>query len=405
MEPIFRTSGWKLAALLGLSVLGCLPAVKKLCYLDPVKAPGQMWERLEALRSFRFRLKYHTDSPFVLGAEFTGSWSTPDRESWKGYRQRFSERSSVELLAAGSRQYERSDTGWFVSARGLETRIMEQARQVLVGSEPVLVETLARRLRYRLEPSLPILDPALAKKFTAWLDVDRSTGLPLVLSAEDAAATASWRLTLDRFNRAGQVRIPFVLASEAVIAPGERLSERERRQAYVGLAERLKRLGWEHRFGRSREGPLLQLGAKTSRQLLELALSSGDTRLWSGQGMQDSLAGDSLRVVFVGGDAARRVVLEKLLARNGDFEARLELEHLPEPRLCLDLKDTAEARLGPDDSLVVLVVDGKALASVRAQAGAALTFSELGTADYLRVLVGLANGLPLAAGFRIVSLR
>lgn len=385
-------------------VVGCYRFVHPGPPVDAQQAAQETWQRLERLESFAFRLRFCTDTPFALKAEFSGVWHAPDQEAWTGYWQRQGTRQRVELRAAGANQYERTGRGWRRAGRGVETRILEQARQVVLDKKMVLSDSTRGVYRFRFEPWLPVLDPARQKKLSGLLTVDRSSGLPLGVFCSDSHASVCWELRLGRFNRPGEVAIPFPVEQELVIAPAERLSRSGLDQAVRVLRGRLGELGWDFRLVRRCGRLVLLLDRAVPAGLIELLLSSGRVELWT------AVAADSPGVgMMVGGDAARRVVLGRLMAANGQYDVGLVAEPLPEPRISFVLKPGLKPE---NESLLVLVVDGKALDCVAGApasfpsngAGkATVTFAGLGNKEMAKAVAALARNETAGPGFKIQS--
>ncbi len=393
-----------LACLLALLTPGCFPAIERPVTVDPERAPSLAWDRLRAVRSFRFRLRYHTDRPFELGSDLSGVWQAPDRESWSGTAWRIGERWGVELVGSGADQYEKSGSGWSRTARGVETQVFEQAHHVLLGKKLQFEEEAGNRYRYRFNPSVRILDPAKTKSFTGVLEIDRRYGLPTRIHCSDLARTAEWELVLDRFNRAGQVKVPFVAELEVEIALAGRVSRSGLGLAVTVLRERLESLGWEYRLNREWGRLVLRLDRRISGRQLELLLSAGRVEVWRGVWVGDSPAADSARSVVVGGDAARRVLLSGMVAGNGGFRAGSGAELLPEPRLVLEFEEPLPAG-GDSGSVLVLLVNGEAVGSCPGVDSAAADFFGLGNQAFVEILAAVANSPALGTGFRIARMR
>ncbi len=392
--------------LLFLLVLACITAVDKPGIVDPAQAPDQTWQRLKGLESFRFHLRYHTDTPFALGADFVGVWSAPDRESWTGHMWRGAEREKVTLIAAGDAQYERDRAGWHRSQRGLETQILEQAQQVLRGKQVSLLESEGMTYRYRFKPTLPVLDPARTKSFAGTMKIDSRSGLPVGISCSDPLGSAEWELVFDRFNRAGRVTVPFVPELELVIAPERRLGRKELNVAVVVLRKRLDELDWDYRLFRRWGKLVLQLDRKVARGWLELLLSAGNIEIWSAERVVDSTVTEDTRVLVVGGDASFRVTLGQKIGGNGDFDVSSKLGFLPEPKLLFAFRDSAGFRLDPGAGrLLVLAVNGDVLDCSRAIVELGVEFSGLSGKEFARIVAALANQAAMPAGFKVVSVR
>ncbi|MBN2538078.1 hypothetical protein JXB37_07380, partial [candidate division WOR-3 bacterium] len=217
------------AAFVGACLLaaGCVRYVNLGEPPAPDQAPKVAVERLQMLESFRFRVDFHTDAPFDVGASFRGNWQAPDREAWQGAWFRAGRREPVELVAAGEIQYRREGRDWEREPRGVETRVLEQLRQVLERPHFTRTEDRSGRWHYRFEPWLPLLDPGRQRTFQASLLVEPTTGLPVSISARDSSGGAHWDIRLDRFNRAAAVRLPFRPEVSVRLEAERRVSRRE----------------------------------------------------------------------------------------------------------------------------------------------------------------------------------
>lgn len=388
------------AAFVGACLLaaGCVRYVNLGEPPAPDQAPRVAVERLRMLESFRFRLDFHTDTPFDIGASFRGSWQAPDREAWQGAWFRAGRREPAELVAAGEIQYRREGRDWEREPRGVETRVLEQLRQALERPQFTRTEDRYGRWHYRFEPWLPLLDPGRQRAFDASLLVDPATGLPVSVNARDSSGEAHWNLRFDRFNRAAAVRLPFRAEVSARLVAGRRVGRRDSELMVRTVRQRLAETGWEWRLYR-RWGRLhLELAQSVVTDRLELLVAPGLVELWE---VMPLAVGERAEPDWiVGDDAAFRVKPVRFLARNGDFTARAEGLLLPEPKLELALRDSLP-EIAPGN-LLALVLDGRALAASapagRATAGFLLPVGRAGT----ELVAVLANGPALPVGFRVL---
>ncbi len=388
-----------------LLILTCVRTTEKSSVINPGKAPKAVLQRLKGLESFRFRLSYQTDSPFFLGARLSGAWNAPDHESWVGYYWRGDKRERVSLVGAGDIQYENDHGVWHRSPRGLETEILEQVRQVIRGKQISFVESKGNIYRYRFKPCLPVLDPGQTKSFSGTMEIDNHSGLPVRISCADESGSAEWKLILDRFNSAGRVKIPFVAKMALTIGPSQKVSRGEFNQAVTVLRKRLEELDWDYRLFRRWGKLILQLDRQVSRSPLKLLLSPGKVEIWCAEQLDSSsaLQGDS--GIAVGGDVSFRVILKQKIGKNGDFEARLRQEFLPEPGLLFAFEDTSMLSRPDMNRLLVLVVNGDILDYSRTTVESGVEFSSLENKEIMRVLAALANQPAMPTGFEAVLVR
>jgi len=396
-------AAFRTGALAVLLFLGCsFPAIERPTGLEPGSAAEHAWERLRALESFGFRLHYHTDAPFELGSDFSGTWHSPAVEAWSGRWWRAGESGGVRLVGSGEFQYEHTGGGWQKSARGFETKVFEQVEHMLTGSSPEFREERGGKYRYDFAPKARFLDPAGVKQFTGTLEVETRYGLPTRLFCADATRTAEWELVLGGYNRAGRVGVPFVPELALDIAPARRAGRQALGQAVRVLRDRLAQLGWDYRLNRVRGRLVLALDREIGSRPLALLLGPGRIELWRARWLT---AGGGTpnpgTVVEVAGDAASRAVLVRRLGGNGDLSFEVGGEVLPEPRLLV-----SSGQPWPDDGeAFVLLVDGEALGSSSSPAVGPAEFSGLGTADFTRVLAVVGAASPAAVGFRVVGQR
>ena len=383
-----RSSVPSLVAILTLSCAGVLHNARPMA---PEQAGAGAWERLAQLRSFGFTLSFHTDMPFPIEVRFSGIREQADREVWSGYMGRRSEVSKVELRAEGSDQYEREQSGWRRTMRGIETRVLEQGEGAFRGRPLEFIGTERGRYRFAFKPDLPILDPTQTKQLTGVMEVDSRSGLPVRLYCSDSAKTAEWELRLGRFNRAGSVSIPYEPAMTVDARPTERVSREAFNRAIATIDERLSKLGWEHRLSRTSHGLVLLLRQPKSRRQVELLFSRGNVEVWQGRWIGTGESADA--AVEVGRDAARRVVLEHRLAANEQIAAEVRTTTPVAAAL------VTSVALPDSHGLAILVVDRAALSAASSGPDGKLVFQDIGNADDVSVIAALANGGVIPTDF------
>ena len=361
--------------------------------MAPEQAGAGAWERLTKLESFRFTLAFHTDMPLSIEVRFTGAFERPDREVWSGYMRRRAEVSRVELRAEGPDQYEKEQSGWRRTIRGVETRVLEQGEGPLRGKPLVFAGTERGRYVFTFKPKLPILDPTQTKKLTGVMEVDPRSGLPLRVYCSDSARTAEWELTLGRFNRGGKVEVPYQPAMTVEARPARPLNRAEFGRAVGILNQRLAKLGWDHRLRRTSRGLVLLLGQAKARRQVELLFSRGSVEVWQGRWALAGEPADTTAALEVGGDAARRVVLVRRLGDNERLGADV--------RAATPLAAVLEASVTVPDSAgpLVLVLDRQALAAAEPGHTARVAFQDIGNEDDVRVIAALAAGGVMPADF------
>ena len=363
--------------------------------MTPEQSGARAWERLTKLESFRFTLTFHTDRPLPIEVRFAGAHERPDREVWSGYMRRRADMSRVELRAEGSDQYEKERSGWRRTIRGVETKILEQGEGPFRGQSLVFAGTERGRYLFTFRPEVPILDPTRTKKLSGVLEVDPRSGLPLRVYCADSARTAEWELTLGRFNRAGAVEVPYEPAMTVEARPARPLSRAESGRAVGILSQRLAKLGWDCRLRRTARGLSLLLGQPKSRHQVELLFSRGRVEVWQGRWLQAGETTDTAAAVEVGGDASRRVALERLLAGNERIAA--EVRATTPLAAALEASVTAPDSTGP----VVLVLDRRALATAEPGRDGRVAFQDIGNEDDVRVIAALAAGGVMPADFAV----
>lgn len=377
--------------------LGCYRYVSLERPPDAYIAAKETWVRLEQLESFRFRLNYRSSAPLFLGGSFTGTWQRPDREWWRGFRWRGTEVDRVELRAAGEIQYEKQPTGWKKTVRGVETRILQQVRQVLGEGNVIPHDSTAYTYVYRFESKLPILDPARQRVFSGRLEIHRRSGLPRRMLCQDSAGTVQWSLLLDRYNRAGKVVLPFVGMQELSIGSQNRLSRAQLGQAVRTLRLRLEKLGWEYSLKRKRGQLVLSLDRRLSADALALLLAAGQMELRTAASTADG-------GLQVGDDVSFRVRTGSLLARNGDWSVVEESAPLPEPKIVFVPSEAGHQKLPAlGDSLVAFILDGKVLDCARISADGRFIFSFPGRPELASILAVVVSLPASPAGFRIFN--
>jgi hypothetical protein len=365
-----------------------------------------MWDRLAALESFGFRLRYSTDVPFDIGAEFEGSWVAPDREHWSGHWLRAGEVTRAELVGAGTDQYQKQGGSWVPSPRGLETRIFEQAQSVLEGRTLTFLQEAGRSLQYEFVPELRFLDPGLSKQMKGELELDRRYGLPTRIECYEPDGPAQWFVKFGSFNRAGRIDVPFVPEVEFVLKADGWGGFGATGRALGIVGHRLNAIGEVHRLKRGWCSATLFLRRPLQRSLVELALSRGGVEVWSARRADGDSGPDEGRALNVGGDAAFRVRLDRRLAGGKELDAGVELEELPEPRLVVRKAGATFPELLADSAgLYVLVADDRALGATSWTRDGSLVFADIGARDHVRLVAAVVNSGPAPVGFRVAEER
>ena len=363
--------------------------------MSPEQAGGRAWERLTELESFRFTLTFHTDVPLPIEVRFAGVRERPDREAWSGYMRHRADVSRVELRAEGPDQYEKERSGWRRTIRGVETRILEQGEGSLRGQPLVFAGTERGRYLFTFRPEVPIIDPSRTKKLGGVMEVDPRSGLPLRVYCADSARTAEWELTLGWFNRGGTVEVPYEPAMTVEARPARPLSRAEFGRAFGVLNQRLARLGWDCRLRRTARGLSLLLGQPKSRRQIGLLFSRGRIEVWQGRRLQAGETTDTAATVEVGGDASRRVALDRLLAVNERIAA--EVRAVGPLAAVLEVSVAAPDSTGP----VVLLLDRQALATAEPDRNGRNVFQDIGSEDDVRVIAALAAVGVMPADFAV----
>jgi hypothetical protein len=227
------------------------------------------------------------------------------------------------------------------------------------------------------------------------MEVDPRTGLPVRLYCSDSTKTAEWELRLGRFNRTGAVLVPYEPAMTVAARSAGALSRAEFGRAVGVLNQRLVKLGWDYRLRRTGRVLTLLLGQPKSHRQVELLFGRGSVEVWQGRWAGSGAPQDSVNALEVGGDAARRVVLVRLLGGNERIGAGVKSDTPLAAGLevSVAVSDTSET--------AVLVVDRKALSAARPDRSGRLVFQDIGSEDDVRVIAALAAGGVLPAGFDV----
>jgi hypothetical protein len=378
-----------------LFLLSCASVIHRAEPIPPKQAGVGAWDRLAKLESFTFTLSFHTDMPFPIEVRFTGRREQPDREVWSGTMRRRSEESRVELRAEGTDQYEKEQSGWNRTIRGIETRILEQGEGAFRGRSLEFAGTVRGRYSFSFVPDLPILDPTRTKKLTGVMEVDPRSGLPSRLYCSDSAKTAEWELTLSRFNRAGKVDVPYLPAMTVDARPLRPLNRADADRTLEILNQRLAKLGWDHRLGRTRSGFSLMLGQPKTRRQVDLLFSRGRVEVWQARWVPPEEPAGTAPVLEVGTDASRRVVLVRSLGENERIGAIV--------RASTPISAALETSLAVMDTSgpVVLLLDRTALSAARPGQDGRIAFEELGNEDEVRIIAALAAGGVIPADLAI----
>lgn len=357
-------------------------------------------ESLARLRSFRFWLHYQSDAPVAIRARFAGKWQSPDREEWNGFWEGEGKREKVCLCASDDRQFELTPLGWQVAKRGLETKLLDQIQQVFHGATLELIGEERGKYLYRFRPNLPLIDPGGVKGLKGIVEVDHYSGLPVRIYCVDEQKRNEWELRLDRFNRAGSVKIPFVPVLRATLSSvGYRWTCGERKRAMVIMEERLKELGVDFRMSWGRAGIDLAIDRMIARPGLELLFSVGRVEVWRGEEIQQTLSdSEGKNAIPIAGDEARKVILRTLLGQNGSLYAEPEFDLPVEPKLRVSFN----SGLIEEGGLVVLVVDGIAISIGKADGEKGFVFTDIGGKEKVGIIAALANHPALPREFRVM---
>lgn len=396
------SSGWALTSnsgrsslpvFLALLTFSCAGFLGNTRPIPPQQAGADAWERLSRLHSFDFALSFHTDTPFPIEVKFSGTHEQPDRESWSGSMRRRPETSRVEFRAEGPDQYDKEQSVWRRTMRGIETRVLEQGEAALGNKSFQFAGSEHGRYRFTFRPDLPILDPTQTRKLTGVMEVDPRSGLPLRLYCSDPTRMAEWDLRLGRFNRAGTVSIPYEPAMTVDARPVRRMSRTAFGRAIATINQRLEKLGWDCRMHRTSDGLTLQLGQPKSRRQVELLFSRGKVEVW--QGRWSSKAEDTTAAIEVGRDASRRVVLDRLLGGNERISVDVRVSSPVDAELMsvVPVSDTSEP--------AILLVNNVALAAGTLHQDGRVAFDDIGGEDDVRVISALAACDTIPADFSI----
>jgi hypothetical protein len=135
------------------------------------------------------------------------------------------------------------------------------------------------------------------------------------------------------------------------------------------------------------------LGQQKSRRQVELLFSRGSVEVWQARWPGIDETADA--ALEVGGDASRRVVLERRLAANGRLEAEVRATTPVAAALATSI-------VCPDTTKpVVLMVDGAILSTASPDADGKLAFYDMGNEDDVRVIGALADGDVLPSDFAV----
>jgi hypothetical protein len=376
-----------------LALAGCMPFVRPAVHPDPDTSAAEVLTRLERAGSFAFRLSFRVAEPLRLAADCRGVRVLPDLECWKGRWVRSGAGTPVELRAGGAVQYERDGSGWRKGDRGIESRIIEQVRAVFAEEALLLLaETRGRRV-YSFSPRVPFLDPSQGRVFSGRLEADTRTGLPLSILCRDSGGRAEWRCDFGRFGRRFRVELPFVAVRRVVARPKQRLRCARQRELEATARQRFERLGVGLRIARRCSGLRFDVGARLPRDLLGLMLSQGRVEVWAGRAAGESVAATELPAVrTMAGDAARRVLLVRLLGANSELHCVSVAGQGSAPAL--------ECSVAPDSAAgagrAFLVVDGRVIAETALVPGeGTVRFLDVGTSEFASGLAAVAAGGPL----------
>ncbi len=388
-----------------LSILVVILLLLTGCALPVVRSSGvgfpppdnRCWKRLLGLRSFEFFLRYQTGSPFALTARFFGSWQSPDRELWKGYWEREGERSWVHLRAGGETQFEQHGDNWRVGPRGIETSILQQMEQVLLMANLEFVGEEGGREIYRFKPNLPLIDWTGTMGLIGRLEIDKRNGLPVRIYCADSNRSGEWELRLLKFNRAKKVFLPFVAARRVrAVVTGGAWGCREKRMVTAIIRDRLAELGIDHRLKTHTNCLSLEINREMGMPLLRLLFGPGQVEIWSGIWAENSHPSG----VAVAGDMAKKVVLEEVLASNGEFRATVDITLPVEPKLKIFLPGDQKEK---EDKLLILVLDGVALGIGEKVEEGEYVFTGIGGEERVKVIAALANHSPLPVQLELSS--
>ncbi len=384
-----------------LIAAGCFSGARYKVIQTPPPAPEVIWrdcwKRLGAQRSFRFAVSYQAGLPLDIKAQYSGRWAAPDREYWNGSLIQGGVRRAVRLVAIGERQYQFDGDSWRVEVRGVESRIVEQLRQVLRDPSPALEEQTSRLVRFRFRPELPLLDPAGLRTLTGTAEFDAATGLPLAVSARDATGSIECSFRFWGFNQPLRVDVPFVAEQTAVLAAKRFFFDCCRLRRI--LRQRLEAMGWETRIKASGRQLIVESSVRSTRSVVELLSSRGWVEVWACR--EPERAAEREAAAVVGSDASRRVILERRIAANRALETTV-LEPVPVSTVLRVILPTDGL---VDAQMVALVLDGAVLAVTRSGPDGRADFDEIGSRETVRAIAALAQTDPLPVKLVLRSLH
>lgn len=355
--------------------------------------PDSAWagcvRRLEDCSSFRFHLEYFTDAPLAVSARYSGLWLKPDRESWDGDWTRGGERRTVRLRAAGDRQYEFAGDSWVPTVRGVETRIIEQLRQVVRDPRPRFESSTEAGHSFTFNPGLRFLDPAGVKRFRGNAVIDARLGVPLRVTGEDSAGSAACAFEFFDFDRPGRIELPFAASQTVDCRPTGRMPFFYRGRTKRAITARLERMSWASRARWRGRTLRLQFDEPKPNHVIGLLVTRGLVEVWQCRRSDEGGGATAGPVLSVGGDASQRIVLERRL---GSSPGLIAEAHLPLPVAPVLRVRSAGAVPG---QLVALVVDGKALSLATTAEAGTIEFGDVGGIEPVRVLAALAATRPL----------
>lgn len=394
----------------GIALTVCFCALHLVNPEIPPQVTGeQVWQRLARLRSFSFWLRYRAGRPLDVQADFKGVWQSSDRELWVGHLRRSGVVTNVRMVGDGAVQYElsngrggcglfaRNEGQWQRNPRGVATRILDQLRAVMQSTTLSYFGDMRGQHLFTFTTVIPLLDPMRQREVHGLLRVSRRTGLPESVRCVDDSGITIWEVGFGSFDCAAQIEVPFVPASYLVMEPERRVALWQVRCMRTRLQDRFRLLGWRYRLHRQNCHRFrLYLDHDLPQSLVQLVLSQGVVELWSAETTGLSSVGDSVKCVA--GDAAKRVVLRRLLGRNGSLRLQLDLSVPIDPALIVYFPSGDTSTV-----LLALLVGKECIGVARPMEDGGARFTDIGREDYIRVVSAIAAANPLPAGWRIIE--
>jgi len=385
-------------------LVNCTPKVIKPVVpkdIPPQEIPGFAFSQLRNQKSFRFHLRFKTDTPALIEAEFKGNVVLPNQEERTGVWSRLGEKVTTHIKGIGDFQYERKDGKWERHPRGEESNILMQIERILLFSESELKSRKSRELVFGLKPNLVFLDPTQSKSMSGLLVINHSSRLPLKIQVFDSARTAFWEIRFYDYNRVRKLTSPFIPKIRIQLVAESKIAAKVKTQ----LIDRFQQIGRRIKIKALGNKIELQLEQAITETQLNLLISQGRVEIYTGDWLEPkNSVSDTGQIKYF---QFRPVRLNQLILNNQAVErAEANSSQGPEPILELYLKAQSRVKLEGQNKLLFLIFDDEIIGYAQVQQNELidrLQFKEVGDILKVTTIAAIINSGMIKQALKLLS--